>query len=486
MPLVSAGSSRGQLILVLLALTMPSCVMLVLRHPTYGPRLKTSFSELTSEDDVYGEPSALSALKEMNFSLVARQMQNQWESWNSTEPDLPGRGNEEPQSLNDQIAQGIEPSSHPVASAAFNPPPIPQSPFRTLVQFPANSMSVTASKPALPDLGGRPPILKTTTTDRIYYGIPIGSFRDESWIIQNDGVIQLLPRETIISEEVIPEPFQPIGLGQLVVDLRKEFGHDYHVQADKPFVFVSRKGASQYWNERFKLLHSAMGQFCRTRGIAMRGIEFPLVAIIFRSQAEFYQYGRIHDLNIPENCLGIYSQKSNRILLYEDANLLSRQETIENICHEATHQLAWNLGLHQRFAHTPLWLSEGLATLFEAPAYSQPNSAGKSPWPNIRRDTWAQLLKNPQVVNAALDSMIRNDNFFEQDPDTAYAVAWGLTHFLANSQPKQFNTYLEQVRKLPPFVPFDARSRWEHFRSHFGEDTGKLSIALRNHIISLR
>ena len=38
----------------------------------------------------------------------------------------------------------------------------------------------------------------------------------------------------------------------------------------------------------------------------------------------------------------------------------------DTIIHEATHQTAFNVGIHNRFADQPQWLVEGLATMFEA------------------------------------------------------------------------------------------------------------------------
>ena len=37
------------------------------------------------------------------------------------------------------------------------------------------------------------------------------------------------------------------------------------------------------------------------------------------------------------------------------------------VIHEATHQIAFNCGLHTRYADNPLWLTEGMALYFETP-----------------------------------------------------------------------------------------------------------------------
>ena len=48
--------------------------------------------------------------------------------------------------------------------------------------------------------------------------------------------------------------------------------------------------------------------------------------------------------------------------------MLSRPEgerTVATVVHEATHQMAFNCGLHTRYADIPVWVSEGIAMYFE-------------------------------------------------------------------------------------------------------------------------
>src|SRR5436190_8860041 len=46
----------------------------------------------------------------------------------------------------------------------------------------------------------------------------------------------------------------------------------------------------------------------------------------------------------------------------------------DTMIHEATHQVAFNTGLHSRIGENPRWVVEGLATVFEAPGVR--NSGG--------------------------------------------------------------------------------------------------------------
>src|SRR5207253_9543744 len=48
---------------------------------------------------------------------------------------------------------------------------------------------------------------------------------------------------------------------------------------------------------------------------------------------------------------------------------------IATVIHEATHQIAFNSGMHTRYADNPLWLAEGMAMYFETPDLSS-----KSGW----------------------------------------------------------------------------------------------------------
>ena len=86
--------------------------------------------------------------------------------------------------------------------------------------------------------------------------------------------------------------------------------------------------------------------------------------------------------------VGYYNQLTNRITTYDITGSDSTDTTasqsshsvgvkilqnprasslIATLVHEATHQLAFNAGLHVRLSPTPVWLSEGIATYFETP-----------------------------------------------------------------------------------------------------------------------
>ncbi len=331
----------------------------------------------------------------------------------------------------------------------------------------------------------RPPILAVRLADHTAYGVPIGLFADQTILMRSDGAIQRIRNSDIVQQVILKDRFHSMERNELAQQLRAEFGRNYLVKNDKPYLIVARSEHLEDWSKRFRSLHHAFTHYCATHAIPTREIEFPLVAVVFGSRSEFQRYANSGGMQIPENCVGFYFSDSNRILLYESADT-SKKETLTTICHEATHQLAFNMGLHQRRAATPLWLIEGLATMFESPLLSSSQSSeGKSLWPLSRQSTWQTLSKRPESIQRLVASLIQNDLVFESDFQNAYTVAWAMTAYLSQRHSKEFGPYLRSVGNLPPFQDYEAAQRVADFQSAFGKDTRLLANKIIKYLESL-
>ena len=331
----------------------------------------------------------------------------------------------------------------------------------------------------------RPRILAVRMPDHTAFGVPIGLFSDQMVLMRNDGAIQQIKKCDIVQQSVLNVRFRSIERSELAQQLRAEFGRNYTVKSELPYLIVAHREQIDNWCKRFRSFHHSFKLYCSTHGLQTREIEFPLVAVVFGSQTEFQRYTRSEPIKVPESVVGYYMPDTNRILLYEDVGT-STSATEKVICHEATHQLAFNTGLHQRRASTPLWLAVGFASMFEAPQLSgAQNRDGTSLWPESRKHTWQLLTKRPESIQRLMAGLVQNDSAFESDAQNAYAVAWAMTTYLSQRSPKLFGPYLNRISDLPPFETYRADQRVEDFHSAFGTDVRMLSKRIIKYLETL-
>ena len=85
---------------------------------------------------------------------------------------------------------------------------------------------------------------------------------------------------------------------------------------------------------------------------------------------------------MPAGVVAYYSNVSNHVVMYERGKLnqmlplLADQQAAATIAHEGIHQILHSIGVQQRLAHWPIWISEGLAEYF-APTSTDERSRWK-------------------------------------------------------------------------------------------------------------
>ncbi len=160
-------------------------------------------------------------------------------------------------------------------------------------------------------------------------------------------------------------------------------------------------------------------------------------------------------------------------------------ENVSVTVHEVTHQLWFNSGLAARFRWSPHWLSEGVATFFEA-AY-RGEWAGMGRLNPRRASDYGELQQQGKLL--PLERLLVEQNVFFQPDDTqraAYAQSWALFHYLANRQTEGLRQYIAAVsRWLLPMAPSREKSL-ELFSRCFGSDLGKLEIELAAYVSQMR
>jgi hypothetical protein len=187
--------------------------------------------------------------------------------------------------------------------------------------------------------------------------------------------------------------------------------------------------------------------------------------------------------------LGYYSPVTNRIVMYDATSLGGQDWSVnaETIIHEATHQSAFNTGVHSRYGQVPRWVVEGLGTLFEARGVWQSHR-----WPSqsdrIQRSrlaawrAWSAARRPPDAVA----QLVSSDRLFQDDPTGAYGEAWALTFFLSETMPEKYFAYLQKTAKLPRFADYPAPQRLADFVAVFGSDLKMLDARLKRFLDGLK
>ena len=216
--------------------------------------------------------------------------------------------------------------------------------------------------------------------------------------------------------------------------------------------------------------------------------EFPLVAIAFKSRSEFVNYANQTGVQVPGGVVGFYSMLTNRIMLYDVAANSSRgsdsSRNAATILHEATHQIAFNSGVHSRYAAPPRWLAEGLATMFEAPGLWDPVHYPRLE-DRISTDRCAacvKYLKTNGQPNQLAQFISQSDEQFTKDPAAAYAQAWAFSFFLSEKEPARYVQYLAATAARQPFHKYSEVERIQEFTRVFGTDFGLLDARFHRFI----
>lgn len=243
----------------------------------------------------------------------------------------------------------------------------------------------------------------------------------------------------------------------------------------------------QWAANTLETLHRVFHEYWAEHDLKLAPIEKPLTILVFASQAEFAKYGVADGNPLAARGNAYYSMTTNRIALYDflskpnapplktmaDAQRASAANSaaLATVLHEGVHQLAYNAGLHQRYSDAPVWLTEGMANVFETVDLHAKDAAkaiGKS---NPARLKQYRLGQRTRTSGEWLATLIQSNERFAKPDEIpeAYAEAWALTFHLLKTQPKQYVEFLKVIQSKP-LLQWDApEERLNDFRAAFGE-----------------
>jgi len=308
-----------------------------------------------------------------------------------------------------------------------------------------------------------------------------------------DGALWRIPSRQKLARTSDDAPFVPMTRDELAEKLRSELppGFDVHKTAHYVVLHNSSRAYARWCGALFERLYLAFSNYWRRRGFDLPEPEFPLVAVVFGDRASYLRFAQTELGDSAASIVGYYNLDTNRMTMCDLTGIssldrgqrlrsaaqineiLSRPEsllTVATIVHEATHQIAYNRGMHARLSDCPLWLAEGVAVFFETPDLRSAKG-----WRGIGEVNPMRLARFAQYAQRrpsdSLATLISKDTRFRDmaTAEDAYAEAWALTYFLIRNRSDQYLKYLKQISRKRPLVWDSPEERLKEFEAVFGD-----------------
>jgi hypothetical protein len=352
---------------------------------------------------------------------------------------------------------------------------------------------------------------------------------DRLWLVGQDGRMRSVKSGDAGKLRQVSARFSGWTVSVLRDALRREFGKEFAVAGTRHYAVCAHGDQkARAYAETFEELFRTFQMYFSVRGFKINEPEFPLVAVVFPDYESFARYARAEKVEVSRTLRGYYQPASNRVALYEsrDGLLQSQLNPVRRVpqrqlslnlepgelslppdgverggrlgaqsrphssfladhaawgavegslkdtmIHEATHQAAFNTGLHSRIGESPRWVVEGLATVFEAPGIR--NSGGG---PAVRnrinheRFLWFGNYSNTRRTAKSLEAFLSNDELFRSAVLDAYSEAWAFSFFLIETRPRPYGDYLRAIAARDPLRAYPAAERLADFKKAVSRD----------------
>ena len=333
---------------------------------------------------------------------------------------------------------------------------------------PATASSTPASSTTVKGM------IEVTVDGKTFEGKPLAWSEREVRLLGRDGWLWSFDPRKVTRFTQTAKQFEPYSPSKIRAMLLRELGSEFEVTGSSHYMIAHRKGERDKWAQRFEGLYRSFVHYFSVRGFKLEKPPFPLIGIVCRNQEEFMRLTAQQGMPAFRGALGYYSLKSNRITLFDrgdtDSTARSWQTTASTVIHEATHQVAFNTGINSRYCPPPLWLVEGLATLFEAPGFYDSDHY-RTLEDRINQVRFREFKTIPRTKNGELPAaLVASDSPFRVKPGASYAEAWAMTFYLVETRPGKFAQYIKKTTNHPPFRKYTKKQRVDDFTSVFGTD----------------
>ena len=346
------------------------------------------------------------------------------------------------------------------------------------------------------------PLISVRDANAEYSGKIVGLNRAQCTLMDTQGRLLELPIPSLKGMKKTNKFFRPDSISDFRSNLGSEFGKSYEVTGTTHYIVCAPQGRAKSYARLFEQIYREVEQFYRVRKFKVSKPDVPLVAIVFSTQEEFFEYCAKDKVPAGNGLQGYYSLLSNRVALYDQSsplqtvtahsNDLNRAvglsgvsgKTANTIVHEGIHQVSYNIGVHSRIGTTPVWIVEGMATVLEPDTMRHRRSSRPSDTRrNSERFNWFRNNHGPSRPAGTLAKLIASDDLFNRQTLNAYSEAWALTFFLLENpvRRRQLSAYLQTLLKRGRDHSYPTEQRLADFQNEFG-DIARLEIEFLRHI----
>jgi hypothetical protein len=315
-------------------------------------------------------------------------------------------------------------------------------------------------------LSAAEPLIKLELSGRMLEGTPLAISEKKIFFLARDGQLSDFAPNEASNYSRLDGGFRSYSQAEIRGLLLREFPQ-FEVSGVGHYLVVHPAGKRDQWAPRFEELYRSFQQYFAARGWQLSEPRFPLVAVVYPRQVDFWQAAAREGYEPNPALLGYYSPTSNRIVMFDAAGSHPGFDWTTNsdtIIHEAAHQTA--------FKARGVWQSRTYQ--------SQSDRINRA-----RLNAWQARGKSSRSSDT-LAQLVSSDRLFGSDSLVAYSEAWALSFYLSETSPKKYFELLTKAANRPAFAEYTAAKRLEDFTSVFGNDFAMLDARLQRFMSGLK
>lgn len=314
--------------------------------------------------------------------------------------------------------------------------------------------------------------------------------QDGLLVVDRFGELRTILSDADVSRTISDEPYQPAGADELAESLNHVMGGAGTIVITEHYVLCTTgsREFAEWAGVVLDQFHHAALEAWTDLGLEPHEPLGPLPILILASREEYVAFATRDASATVAQTRAYYSMRTNRMVLHDplaesiapqeelgprevDRRMAALPHSIATLLHEATHQLAYNCGLHRRYADNPMWLTEGLAMCVEPSDVSRYSVELRLTRPNAERLVDFKTYVRQRRQDGTLANLLGSEETF-RDANTqidAYCESWALSWYLYREHRDEYVAYLRMVANKPLLTWDEPAQRLADFEAVFGD-----------------